>query len=176
MSEVDVIGLTRSMLETSVDRWAAIARIDPVLLARQPEAGEWSAIQALQHAVDTELHVFLARVRAIREGRTFPAFDPQAEGGVDDIVEDAPALVARLAPLRAESLATLASLSPGDATLVGRHAELGEVTMGQLLNQWAAHDTMHIVQAERALMQAFIPASGPWRGYFTDHDVELRRA
>ena len=44
--------------------------------------------------------------------------------------------------------------------------------MEQLLNEWAAHDTMHIVQAERALMQAFIPGSGPWRMYFADPDVE----
>jgi len=33
---------------------------------------------------------------------------------------------------------------------------------------------MHIVQAERALIQAFIPGSGPWRDYYADHDVERR--
>jgi len=43
-----------------------------------------------------------------------------------------------------------------------------------MLNQWAAHDTMHLVQAERAVMQAFIPESGPWRHYFVDHDVEAK--
>ena len=48
--------------------------------------------------------------------------------------------------------------------------------MAELLNEWVAHDTMHIVQAERALIQPFIPASGPWRGYFADHDVERRAA
>lgn len=31
---------------------------------------------------------------------------------------------------------------------------------------------MHVVQAERAVMQAFIPSSGPWRFYFADHDAE----
>ncbi len=31
---------------------------------------------------------------------------------------------------------------------------------------------MHIVQAERAVMQAFIPGSGPWRFYFAGHDVD----
>ena len=44
--------------------------------------------------------------------------------------------------------------------------------MAELLNEWAAHDTMHIVQAERALMQSFVTGSGPWRSYFADHDVE----
>jgi hypothetical protein len=49
------------------------------------------------------------------------------------------------------------------------------VTLRELLSEWAAHDTMHIVQAERALMQAFIPGSGPWRRHFADHDVDLPR-
>ena len=50
-----------------------------------------------------------------------------------------------------------------------RHAELGPVTLAQLLHEWAAHDLMHTVQAERALMQPFLAGVGPWRGYFTDH-------
>jgi hypothetical protein len=30
---------------------------------------------------------------------------------------------------------------------------------------------MHTVQAERALMQPFIQACGPWQSYFIDHQV-----
>ena len=33
------------------------------------------------------------------------------------------------------------------------------------------HDLMHVVQAERAVMPAFVPGSGPWRPFFADHDV-----
>jgi len=43
-----------------------------------------------------------------------------------------------------------------------------------MLNEWAAHDLMHTVQAERALMQPFIPGSGAWRVYFREHDVDLK--
>jgi uncharacterized damage-inducible protein DinB len=167
----DVLAQTLSMLRTSVDRWAAIARIDPELLGQRPEPGEWSAIQALQHVVDTELAVFRTRVLAIRAGEAFPGFDPDAEGFVDRISMTAPELVALLAERRAESLATLEQLTPADLPRSGVHAELGTVTMAELLNEWAAHDTMHIVQAERALIQPFIPGSGPWRGFFADHDV-----
>ena len=39
----------------------------------------------------------------------------------------------------------------------------------------AAHDLMHTVQAERALMQPFVAGSGKWRGYFADHDAEAAR-
>ena len=168
----DVLELTLSMLRTSVDRWAAIARVDERLLERRPEPGEWSAVQALQHVVDTELAIFHARVLAIRAGEAFRAFDPDAEGHVDRVSQAGAELVEELRPMRAQSLATLETLAPEDLDRVGIHAELGPVTMAELLNEWAAHDTMHIVQAERALIQAFIPGSGPWRSYFRDHDVE----
>ena len=46
------------------------------------------------------------------------------------------------------------------------------MTLEQLLNEWAGHDLMHTVQAERALMQPFIAGSGPWRGYFADHEAK----
>lgn len=169
----DLIAQTRSVLATSVDRWTAVARIDADVLARRPATGEWSALECLRHAVDTELAVFEARVRAILAGQDFPGFDPTAQGSTGTADETAVDLAARLAPMRATSLATLTGLVPADLDRTARHAELGVVTMAELLNQWAAHDTMHIVQAERALMQAFIPASGPWRSYFSDHDVDV---
>jgi hypothetical protein len=168
----DLFTATRSMLATSVARWAAIASVDVALLTRHPAPGEWSAIQALQHVVDTEHAVFRARVQAILEGRNLVAFDPDTEGYVDRITRTAGQLAADLSPMRAASLETLARLTPADLDRTARHPELGIVSLRELLNEWAAHDTMHIVQAERALMQAFIPGSGPWRVSFADHDVD----
>ena len=114
-----------------------------------------------------------ARVLAIRDGaESFPGFNPDAEGHVEQPEGAAADLAAKLAPLRAESLALLDLLTEADLGKTSRHAELGLVTMEELLNEWAAHDTMHIVQGERALMQAFVPGTGPWRSFFADHDVE----
>jgi hypothetical protein len=76
--------------------------------------------------------------------------------------------------MRVASLELLARLTPADLSRTARHSELGSVTLEQLLHEWAAHDLMHTVQAERALMQPFIAGSGPWRGYFADHDAEAR--
>ena len=168
----DILAAVTSVLSTSAARWAALATIEPGLLARRPAPGEWSAIQCLQHVVDTEHAVFRARVLAILEGQDFAAFHPGAEGGVDAIARPAAALALDLERMRPDSLATLRGLAPDDLPRTARHAELGTVTMAELLSEWAAHDTMHIVQAERALMQAFIPGSGPWRPSFADHDVE----
>jgi hypothetical protein len=168
----DPIALASSVLATTVDRWAAFARIDDDLLARSPAPGQWSAIQCLQHVVDTEAVVFRARVLAILAGRDFEGFDPDVQGHVDRISSSAANLAGQLAQLREASLETLAGLAVEDLPRTARHADLGVVTLGQLLAEWAAHDTMHMVQAERAVMQAFIPGSGPWRPFFADHDAE----
>lgn len=163
-----------SVLGASPGRWSELAeRVDANLLERRPGPQQWAAIQCLQHVVDTERGAFPARVVALLEGRDFPAFDPDADGNVGRIEEPAAGLAGEFTRLRASSLALLDGLSAEDLDWRGRHAELGPVTMRELLNEWAGHDLMHLVQAERALMQAFIPGSGPWRGYFADHDAAL---
>lgn len=167
-----LLAQVRSMLASTPDRWVALGRVDDDVLSRQPEPGEWSALQALQHLVDTETGVFRVRLLAIRDGApSFPGFDPDAEGHVDHPEGRVAELAARLGPLRAESLAIIDALTEADLAKTSRHAELGVVTMAELLSEWAAHDTMHLVQAERATMQVFIPGSGPWRSYFADHDA-----
>ena len=103
----------------------------------------------------------------------FASYDPDAESTPLAADADLAALAEHHAVLRAESLALLGTVTETDLERTARHAELGEVTLGELLNEWAAHDLMHIVQAERAVMQTFIPSSGPWRPFFVDHDVDV---
>ena len=170
----DLVNDLIDILRIDGDRWRALANgLDRELLARVPAPGEWSALQCLGHAADTEAIVFTARIRAIREGRReLPSYDPDVQATpITDSTEPA-ALAVRLANQRRDSLALLATITDDDLERTSRHLELGPVTMRELLNEWAAHDMMHIVQAERAVMQPFIPASGPWRHYFADHDVE----
>jgi hypothetical protein len=37
------------------------------------------------------------------------------------------------------------------------------------LNYWGGHDLMHLIQIEQAVMQPFIPDSGPWYVNFAKH-------
>ena len=163
----------RAVLETTAPRWSNLAEtLPPELLARAPAPGEWSAHQCLQHLLDAEREVFPVRLRAFLAGQErLAAFDPDAQGG-DAAGRDPTDVAAELARLRAESLALLGDVTPADLARTAEHGELGRVTRGDLLHEWAAHDLMHTVQAERALMQAFIPGSGRWRPYFRDHDVD----
>jgi hypothetical protein len=168
----DLVEHVLAVLSTTPERWRALAQtVQGDLLARAPAPGEWSALDCLRHLVAVEREVFPVRLAAFLEGRDFAAYDADAAGttsGPNDPAE----LVAELERLRAHSLQALARLQPGDLLRTARHAELGPVTLGEMLHEWAGHDLMHTVQAERALMQPFIAGSGPWRGYFADHEVK----
>lgn len=175
-SVADLVDRLTDILRIDIERWRALATgLDRELLARSPAPGEWSALQCLGHAADTEAQVFASRIRAIVDGRpTLPAYDPDVQGTPITDATDPTVLAERLSGLRRESLALVATITEADLGKTSTHTELGTVTLGELLNEWAAHDMMHIVQAERAVMQPFIAESGPWRCYFADHDVEAK--
>ncbi len=166
----NLLSAAYAVLSTTTPRWDRLARDLPAdLLARPAAPGQWSALNCLQHLIDTERFVFPSRVRAILTARDFDAFDPESQGIVAQTDRSAAELVAEFAALRAESLALFATLTPADLSRGAVHQELGPVTLSQLLHEWAGHDLMHTVQAERALMQPFIEGCGPWQVYFTDH-------
>jgi DinB superfamily len=170
----NVLQDTPAVLATTPARWLSLTEsLTEELLTRPPAPGQWSARECLSHLLDTERDIFPARVRAFLAGQDFAAFNPDEEGTRD---ESRPTreLAEEFATRRRESLALLRDLAPGDLTRTARHSELGQVTLGELLHEWGAHDLNHTVQGERALMQPFIAGSGPWRtaGYFADHDVE----
>jgi hypothetical protein len=105
-------------------------------------------------------------------GQPIVAFDPDIEGTKNS--DQNPAQLAhKFADMRRTSLEAIDLVTIQDLLQTGEHSELGTVTLGELLHEWAAHDLTHTVQAERALMQPFIAGSGPWRSYFRDHDVSM---
>ncbi len=162
-----------SVLKTTPSRWVRLGETLPGELSRQPPLpGEWSAVECLQHLVDAE-QVFKVRVEAFLAGKDFPAFNPDTQGskpGAKTLAD----LAGELARLREGSLERLSRLQPQDLERRARHQELGMVSLNEMLHEWAAHDLMHTVQAERALMQPFIQSCGPWQVYFTDHVAKPR--
>lgn len=166
----DILTESRAILQTMPLRWKNLAEtLSPSLLSLPPAEGEWSALDCLQHLVDTERWVFPVRVRAFLAGQDFPAFDPDSQGTKSGNQLLPVELAAEFAALRTASLALFEKLTPSDLARQARHQELGLVTLSELLHEWAGHDLMHLVQAERALMQPFIHGCGPWKPYFKDH-------
>ncbi len=166
----DILTRARAVLMTTPARWLNLAASIPGdLLAEKPAPGEWSALECLQHLVDTERWVFPARVGYLLAGKDFPAFDPDSQGSKSDDTQQPADLAAEFSRLRNQSLLELDRVTLADLTQTARHSELGIVTLSELLHEWAGHDLMHTVQAERALMQPFIRGCGPWQPYFADH-------
>jgi hypothetical protein len=171
-----VIGRVREVLTTTPDRWRVLAAcVDAGMMARRPAPEEWSATECLQHLLDTETQAFVVRTESFLAGRDLTAFDPDAAGSRPEPTADPAVLAKRFAEARSRSLAVFDRVAPADLVRTARHSELGVVTLREMLNEWAAHDLMHTVQAERALMQPFIVDTGKWRGFFVDHDVEAAR-
>ena len=172
----DLLEQVKSVLITTPERWNDLVdSVSVELLQRTPAPQEWSALECLQHLIDTERNVFPVRVRAFLNGQDFPAFNPDTEGTKTGAT-GAAGMAAEFAHLRAESLALLTHVAADDLNSKSRHAQLGAVSLDEMLHEWAGHDLMHTVQAERALMQPFLRGSGPWRSYFTDHDIDLKQS
>jgi DinB superfamily len=163
----DELDMVKAVLATTAPRWLNLTKTLPVdMLNCQPAIGEWSATECL---LDTE-HIFPVRMQAILAGQAMPAFDPDGQG-TKNTTSSPEQLATEFASLRQSSLAALEHITPQDFNCIAEHRELGPVTLGQLLHEWAAHDLNHTVQAEKAVMQPFIRGSGPWRFYFQDHEV-----
>jgi hypothetical protein len=165
----DLLNTARAVLSASPARWASLTQTFPgELLSRPPAPGEWSALECLQHMVDTE-PVYQFRIGAFLAGRDFPGFDPDTQGSTPNHALSPAGLAAEYARLRTASLDALSHLAPADLDRKALHQELGRVSLSEMLHAWAAHDLMHTVQAERAMMQPFIQGCGPWVVYFKDH-------
>jgi len=162
------------MLTITPARWNELTgRLPEALLRRSPAPGEWSALECLQHIIDVE-RVFQSRLKAFLDGlESFPAFNPDAEGAPEAATRSPGDVAAEFAELREVSLAAISKLRPDDLGRTSRHAELGKVTLEEMLNEWPAHDLNHTVQAERALMQPYIQGCGPWQVFFKDHIIGI---
>ncbi len=168
----NTIAWVRSVLSTTPTRWMNLSALLPLeLLNRKPAPAEWSAMECLQHMIDTE-RLFHSRLQAFLSGQNFlPAFNPDEQGTPVDANLSPSDIVAEFARLRAHGLAALNAVQLADLSRQSRHQELGVVTLGEMLNEWAGHDLNHTIQAERALMQPFIQGCGAWQIYFSDHVI-----
>ncbi len=169
----NILTWVQPILTTTPKRWINLIDSLPAeMLSQYPAPGEWSPLECLVHILDTERYVFPVRVKAFLTEQAMPAYDPDTQGSqISDDLPSAIDLVSEFARLRTESLALVELLTPDDLKRKSVHAELGPVTLNEMMHEWAAHDLNHTVQAERGMMQPFIRGCGPWQRYCTDHLV-----
>ena len=138
-------------------------------LGEPDTANGWTSRDVVGHLISAELDDWRPRMEMIfRDGtsRPFDSFDRFAHVERDRGVPLAE-LVERFGSLRADNLRRLRELVQTDADLSrsGRHPELGEVTLRELLATWAVHDLDHLAQVLSALAASRDEAVGPWKAY-----------
>lgn len=167
VTELDGILAT---LERTPGVWRALLHgLDDDAVRRGYGPGTWGAYEVLGHLILAERLDWMPRARHILAHGTSRPFDPfphdatiRPESGrtVADLLDE-------FAALRAEGLRELRGLRLTAAALARRgvHPALGEVTLGNLLATWAAHDLHHVRQACLALAWRLRDDVGPWRAY-----------
>jgi len=129
----------------------------------------WSPRDIVGHLIHGEATDWIPRVLIILsqgESQPFEPFDRFAQAelyagwSLEELLDD-------FGKSRAAGLAALRGwhLSPEHLALRGRHPELGQVTLSQLLASWVVHDLGHIAQISRVMAKQYTAAVGPWKAY-----------
>jgi len=149
----------RALLAGLAPAWSLATEVD----------GTWSAYDVVGHLIHGERTDWIPRAEIIlaQAGeRRFTPFDREAQfresagRSLDELLD-------QFATLRAANLDTLAGwrLTDEQLALTGVHPVFGEVTLGQLLATWVAHDLGHVAQVARVMARQYRDAVGPWRAY-----------
>ncbi|NUR73713.1 MAG: DinB family protein [Hamadaea sp.] len=134
-------------------------------LHRDDGPGTWSAYAILGHLTYADATNWLPRLRLIQEhgvSRVFEPFDREAM--LRDEPEPLGDLLARFRSGRGRTLTAL-NLATVDLRQTGTHPEFGEVTMGNVVAAWVAHDLTHLGQMAEVLARRHRTDVGPYRKY-----------
>ncbi len=148
---------------------ALLAGMPADVLSHRITPDSFSPADVLGHLIHGEKTDWVPRVKLVlMSGETVP-FVPFDRRGFEEAIRGRSVndLLSELASLRTKNLEYLSglSLTADQLSLLGRHPELGRVTLRQLLATWAAHDLNHVDQVLRIISTRYTEAVGPWRAY-----------
>jgi hypothetical protein len=160
------------LLETTPDLLDVLLRAaTEEAFAWQPVPGRWSIRDILAHLAEVEHRVMRVRARRILEedAPELESYDQNAaylSGRY--ATQDARTSLERFRQEREASVTWLRTLPPEAVVRIGTHQELGVITFGQLMHEWAFHDLGHLRQiAEVLRATAFWPHMGAFQRYYT---------
>lgn len=128
---------------------AEVEALPKAVTTFHPDEVEWSINEVIGHLIEAERRGFAGRIKILLATK-----DPQLEGwdqnemarGRRDDMKPAGKLVAELERMRADSVALVRGLKPGDLTRGGQHPKVGWLRVEDLLHEWIHHDRNHIKQ------------------------------
>lgn len=113
----------------------------------KPAPDRFSVAEVLAHLSHSESHCYRMRLdRFMTEAR--PEFEPDDAQMYLDLYRDADPEDSfdHFAELRENNIEFLRGLSAGAGDRIALHKEYGEISLAQMLNEWALHDLGHIRQ------------------------------
>jgi hypothetical protein len=135
----------------------------------KPAPDRWSIAEILEHMSHVEGHGFRARAeRMVNEDNpVLEVYDQEelaAEGQYSG--RDAGDSFDHFEEQREDNVVWLSSLPARVISRSAQHQELGKITLGHLLNEWAFHDLGHIRQIAEIVRALFYPNIGPFQKYY----------
>jgi hypothetical protein len=136
----------------------------------KPAQNRWSIAEVLAHLADVEVLVFRERIEKMMAEKN-PAMAAYDQNAIDAEGRYSRGRARENLKLfcheRDRSLSALRYVPLGAAGRTAKHAELGTITIGQVMNQWAFHDLGHIRQiSELYRARAFYPYTGPFQAQY----------
>jgi uncharacterized damage-inducible protein DinB len=146
-----------------------IRPMSPREIKTRPAPNKWSVQEVLAHLADVEELGMRSRVAAMveQENPLLPAFD-QEERAREMAYNtwDAKGSLASLARQRRANVRWLRKLRPSQLKRKGMHAKVGEITVEELVTEWAFHDLGHLKQILEIKRCALYPQMGNMRAFY----------
>jgi hypothetical protein len=148
-------------------RW--LADLSELWITGNEGPDTWSPFDIVGHLIHGERTDWIPRIELILqhgESRAFTPFDRFAQFR-DSRGKSLAELLDTFAELRESNVERLVSLrlTSKDLDRRGRHPELGQVTLGQLIATWVVHDLNHLGQIARVMSRQYRSDVGPWIEY-----------
>ena len=136
----------------------------------KPAADRWSISEVLAHLADVEVVGFRERVQKMME-KNNPALEPYDQNAAYAAGKYSSGKAREHLKMfcheRDRSLSMLRYVPSHAVARIGQHGKIGQISIGQLMNEWAFHDLGHIRQiAELFRSRAFFPSIGPFQQYY----------
>jgi hypothetical protein len=155
--------IERMLTATPAMAWGELQGMPEPLRRWRPAPGEWCALEIVGHLIEADMRAFLGRILLVREepGFSFEAWEPeQIAAGRGDERKDAQALIEEFARVRAVGVSAIRALSVEELARAGVHPIVGELTIGNLLAEWVAHDRAHLAQLGSITRAAMLEPMG----------------
>ena len=129
----------------------------------KPAPDRFSIAEVLAHLSHSEGHCYRMRVDRFLDEES-PFFEADDAQMYLDLYRDADPEDSfdHFEEQRENNIEFLKNLPPGSGDRTANHAEVGEITLAQMLHEWALHDLGHIRQvAELVRARKYLNGAGP---------------